>query len=376
MPTVLHVTNAGGWGRVQHGGAERCVTELSAFVRRELGWDVHVAAPAEFLSRLALADGVAAHAVELGAGGPLAVARLVRRLRPTVLISHLLRSTLVAQPVAAALGVPARVSVLHNSLHKTFSDPPSTRERAYARAFSLVTRSMTHATVAISPTNARDLVRLDGIPEDKVRVIDNWVPPSFHGLDPSAHRAARREELGIADSTPVVGVVGRLEAQKRQDFLIGLMPELSGATLLLLGTGSLGPSYEAQARGLGLDGRVRFLGFQQEVESWMAACDVVAVPSSFEGFGRVAVEALALGLPVVGSDVDGLADVLRGAPEAGRWLVAPSDRGAWITALSNAFDAARDEGLRGELSAFALRRFSLAAAAGEYVRLFRELAGV
>jgi glycosyltransferase involved in cell wall biosynthesis len=339
---IVHVTNAGGSGRVQRGGAERAVQELSSGFAADPEWRVGVVAPPAFLDGARLHPRVARWPVplpELSPGRALLpsgqLARVLRRLEPDVVIAHLLRGTLVGLPAARLWTRAATVSILHNSLHDAAPPPGERRprDRANLLAFRLVGRLAT-AHVAISESNARDLVAKDHQRPERVHLIHNWVSAAFTDSGP-VDRAGVRAGLGLDTVAPLVVVAGRLERQKRQDLVIGLLPELPGVTLALLGEGSLHAAYARLADAAGVRDRVRFLGFREDVAAVLAAADVVAVPSAFEGFGRVAVEALAVGTPVVASRVDGLLDALRGAPDAGVTLVDRDDRRAWQRALAD-----------------------------------------
>jgi len=127
-------------------------------------------------------------------------------------------------------------------------------------------------------------------------------------------RAASREALGLPASAPVLLWVGRLEKLKGVDILISAFAQLEveGATLLIVGgderAGALRAELEAQAEALGVGRRVRFVGAvpHDALPAYYSAADVCVVPSYYESFGLVAVEAMACGTPVVASRVGGL----------------------------------------------------------------------
>ncbi|MGC8724669.1 MAG: glycosyltransferase family 4 protein [Acidobacteriota bacterium] len=147
---------------------------------------------------------------------------------------------------------------------------------------------------------------------------------------------ALRAKLGLAER-PVVGVVGRLRREKGQDILLDAMAEVvkevPEARLLVVGDGPDREAFQAQARRLGLEGAVVWAGpaAPEAVHAYYGAMDVLAVPSRFEGFGLVAVEGLAAGLPVAASDVEGLREILEGMP--GGKLVPAGDASALVKAI-------------------------------------------
>ena len=138
------------------------------------------------------------------------------------------------------------------------------------------------------------------------------------GIDTDLFRPRDRVEcrraLGIELDRPVLLWVGRLEKLKGVDILIDAVAELEDPEILLLVVGGdehgeeLRAELEEQAREAGLAGGVRFTGAvpHEELPAWYSAADVCVVPSYYESFGLVAVEAMACGTPVVASRVGGL----------------------------------------------------------------------
>jgi D-inositol-3-phosphate glycosyltransferase len=127
-------------------------------------------------------------------------------------------------------------------------------------------------------------------------------------------RAMSRAELGLPLASPVILWVGRLEKLKGVDILVGAVAQLAERdfTLLIVGgddrAAPLRSELEAQAAAEGLTANVRFEGpvAHDRLPAYYSAADVVVVPSYYESFGLVAVEAMACGAPVVASRVGGL----------------------------------------------------------------------
>jgi L-malate glycosyltransferase len=145
-----------------------------------------------------------------------------------------------------------------------------------------------------------------------------------------------RASFGL-EGKKVVGYVGRLRREKGPHILIAafayVVQEIPDAVLLVVGDGPDRGSLEKQAQELGVMSHIFWLGLksQQEVFQLYGIMDVVAIPSIFEGFGLVAAEAMAAGLPVVGTAVDGLAEIIIDH-ETGR-LVPSQDTSAMAAAL-------------------------------------------
>jgi glycosyltransferase involved in cell wall biosynthesis len=164
--------------------------------------------------------------------------------------------------------------------------------------------------IAISQAVRRFLIEVEGAPAEKVEVVP-------YGLDAeafarSAHPGKFRKEIG-ARAEPLAGFVGRLTRQKGVDVLLRAFArvekEIPSARLVLAGDGPERKSLVALARSLGLR-RVAFLGWRSNAADVLADVDLLAMPSRWEGFGLVALEAMALGKPVVASNVSALPEIV------------------------------------------------------------------
>jgi L-malate glycosyltransferase len=183
-------------------------------------------------------------------------------------------------------------------------------------------------------------------------------------------RAEARARLGLDPESPVLGVVGQLTPWKAQDdairILHGVRESRPDAQLLLAGTAKFvssetrfdNPTYvrglHSLSARLGLNGSVRFLGEREDVPELLAALDVLLVPSWAEPFGRVVIEGMAMGVPVIATAEGGPAEIIedgvngvllpprapeRWSPEVERLLADPERRRALI---ENARERVRD----------------------------------
>ena len=139
-----------------------------------------------------------------------------------------------------------------------------------------------------------------------------------HSISKAAEKARKeglRRRLGLTEYK-VIGCVGRLRREKGQQWLISAMSEVlehyPNVRLLLIGDGPDRRALEEQARSLGVMESIVWLGEvpPDDVAQYYGAMDVLVVPSEFEGFGLVAAEGMAAGLPVIASKVDGLCEVV------------------------------------------------------------------
>lgn len=168
--------------------------------------------------------------------------------------------------------------------------------------------------IANSQATARQLEQVANVDPEKIEVIHNAV--DLDAFTPNAELRTRlRNEFSLAEEDMVLGYVGRLHGVKGPDLLIEAMAILLKRSpryrLLLMGHGPDQPALEKRARQLGIQQFVRFLGFRRNVADIMNAFDIGVVPSRQEAFGIAALEYMRAKVPLVSSDVEGLADFVQ-----------------------------------------------------------------
>lgn len=140
--------------------------------------------------------------------------------------------------------------------------------------------------------------------ENSVRIINNGIVTEKFRFDPTV-REQKRSELGLNNKL-IIGHIGRFSPEKNQGFLVDVMKiihaENKNACLLFVGDGPEKDVVIEKARSNGLMDCVQFLGIRKDVEQLLQAIDVFVMPSLFEGFPVVLVEAQAAGLPCIISD--------------------------------------------------------------------------
>ncbi len=171
--------------------------------------------------------------------------------------------------------------------------------------------------LAVASALKGDMVAL-GMEADKIRVHYTGVDLS---LFKAGERAEAKAELGI--SGPLVLSVGALIPRKRQALTMEAVATLDGVSLALIGKGEDAETLGTLAAKLGISDRVKILGAlpHAEIARWLAAADVMCLPSKSEGLANAWVEALACGTPVVTTDVGGARELMDRA-DAGH-IVAP-----------------------------------------------------
>ncbi len=202
-----------------------------------------------------------------------------------------------------------KVPVLATSHHTYWQQAHFLPGQGWKRVFLFFERrtySLAERVLAVSEDTRRVLSERYGVSSARSRVVSNGVDSGRFFPIPQAGK--------IPDS---VLYVGRLARRKGIEFLLNSIAlaskEIPGLKLFLVGRGPKEESFRRLVAERGIDRNVHFLGFVSDAElnSWYNKCSVVVVPSVFEGFGMTALEAMAAGAAVIGTNVDGLRSLIR-----------------------------------------------------------------
>lgn len=250
-------------------------------------------------------------------------------------------------------------------------------------AFSLARIS---ALACISEAAAREAI-VRGVPPSKVVVIRPGVDAPTHDVAKDEEKAEARAKLGLDPSSPVLITVGRLIERKGvQWFIEHVLPRLLEVSptlrYVVVGDGPLRGQIDERSRDLGLAANTVLAGSVRDeaLGLYLRAADLfvmpnVRVPGDMEGFGLVALEAGAAGLPVVAADLEGIRDAVipsrngvlvpSGDPEAFKQTILQllDDRSALVDLANESLRVVRDD-------------FSWAKMAREYWSLYSKLHGV
>ena len=291
------------------GGAERYALTM-ALAAKQQGWEVQAAVPmapgtAEIRAELARA-GIPVAALPasdhyaVGKAAPkhvqviaaARIARLVARSAPDV--AHLTLPS-PGLGLSAVLGL-ALVGVPTVVVFQLVPDPAHLGTKAFVyRAM----RNRSQSWVAVSENGRRLLARASGADHDEIEVIFNGAPLNGSTAAPSNARAAIRSELTAAGDALLVLSVGRLHRQKGHSDLVAALSGLPRDThdrhLVIAGEGEEADALRSQARALDVADRVHLLGNRDDVPRLLAAADVFAFPSRFEGLPFSLIEAMAAG---------------------------------------------------------------------------------
>lgn len=309
--TIGIICTSPGWG-----GLELNTLRLAHWLRG-LGWKVHLltagGAPIQAPAGDACSSINAIRELGLpGLGGQLrAVHAWVLRYKIRVLF------------------VPFRKDIRVASLYKRFYDDEMALVYQQHMQVGVRKRDLIHTLryamidVWISPLQylKEETLRLTRVPEEKIEVIPFGMDTAPF-LTSTHTKASARAQLNLPQDAYIIGVLGRLDPKKGQDLVVRAIQELKlrgdeSFHALLMGNATLDEGGDAFTKELlalvrseGLEERVHFRAHTEDVMLFFRAIDVFAMPSHGETFGMVTIEAMAAGVPVIGTDKDGTREIL------------------------------------------------------------------
>lgn len=299
-------------------------------------------------------------------------AQVVRSAHADLMHCHMFAATLRAAPMARLIGVRTIVETCHGPEAWRFGKPLKGR----FRIDRLLTDRFVDHYIAVSNAAASHLRERKGISPAKITVIHNGRDLTRFCPATESERERARAELGIGDEQAIL-VMGRLHEQKGHTFFLKalgiVMAHRPNVVSLLAGDGPLREELKAQANAAGIAEQVRFLGFRSDAQALFAACDLVVLPSLYEGLPLVAVEALAARRPIVATAVDGTPEVVIDG-ETGL-LVRPADAPALARAIERLLgDKSLGLRLAANGRAWVEQEFTLGGQMEKTVALYRDLA--
>jgi glycosyltransferase involved in cell wall biosynthesis len=302
---------------------------------------------------------------------------LIRRYKPHIVHTHTSKAGALGRVAAWLASVPALIHKPHGHVFYGHFSP------GLSRLFLLLEKllgGITDHVIALSPMEARDYLSLRVLTVDKVSIIHSGVDV-HRFIEGAKHRTRKRKELGIPADSLVVGYVGWLIPIKGVTYLLDAMAEVvqrhPNSLLLLVGKGDEKGEEEIklkeQVENLGLDDNVRFLGWRPDVDKIMGCFDIFVLPSLNEGMGRVLVEAMSAGLPIVASRVGGIPDLVKHGENG--LLVPPANAGALEQAISNLLSDKERRKRMGETGKTMCRPYSVEAMVDKIHKLYSRLLG-
>ncbi|WCP67292.1 glycosyltransferase [Vibrio tubiashii] len=282
------------------GGAERQVCDLAdEFVRQ--GYRVIVISLNDRLeirpnSKMVKLYTLSMQKSLLGFLSSLCRARqVVIDFQPDVVHSHMYHANIFARILRCIVSVPRLICTVHSSY-----------EGGWFRGFIYrLTDRLASQNTIVSDYARHIFIESRAIPANRLITLSNGIDTTRFKFRPYI-RSELRSKFGISDDDILLLSVGRLEEVKNYPELISAIDLLlnqeriaSSIKLFVLGQGAMLGELERLVKEKALNERVQFIGARNNIEEWLSACDMLILPSLFEGFGLVALEALSCERPVV-----------------------------------------------------------------------------
>jgi glycosyltransferase involved in cell wall biosynthesis len=319
------------------GGAENVLVDLAtvaASAQLELVVVALSPVPDPVHARTLRTRGVAVVELELGRWDLRAVPRTMRILRDhrvELVHTHLKHADVVGAIAARWLGLPV-LSTLH-----VIEDAGLNRTGRYKRAAGVAARRSSAArTIALSSSQRSWYAGVAGSTDHLVVLPNGVADPGPPG---TADIAGLRSEIGVPRGAPLIVSVSLMRPEKGHALLldaVATLPQDWPGIVALAGDGPLRPGLEGRVRAdPALRDRVRFLGYRSDVPTLLRAADLVLHTSLEDALPTTLIQALAVGVPIVATDVGGIPDIV--TPDVGRLVPARSDAiaGAVLALLEN-----------------------------------------
>jgi glycosyltransferase involved in cell wall biosynthesis len=365
------------------GGTRRHITDLCGGLA-DRGVEVHAVVSAErqpeFRRDLAeiSAKGCVVHELPMvrqmspirDAGHGVALARLLKRIAPDLVHTHSSKAGVLGRLASIVTDIGPRIHTFHTPAF-LFREMFGPLKRRLFFQLEKNLGEQTRRLVAVSESEARTIVSSGVVSAEKIAVVPN-------GIDPRPYRDVEPvdlESVGLRRGRATVAVVGLLNVAKGQDLAIEALatPGNEDLQLLLAGHGDRLSFLRRRAEELSVSDRIAFLGFRGDVPELLAASDLLLLPSRWEAMPYALLEAMAAGLPVVSTPVDGAVDLIE--PGRNGWLSESVTGESVGRTLAEVFtmpaSALREAGVRGR--ELVLEGYTVEAMVDRLLDLYAEL---
>lgn len=299
---------------LDYGGAETQLVRIATRLRQRR-WEVRIVsmlAPKAFVADLAAA-GIEVDSLEMTRGVPsprafLKLCGIVRAMRPYAVLSFMIHANIMARVARLFSPMPVLVCSARSITEQSSQGTTRWRDLAYR-----LTDRLCDLTVQNSEAGRRRYVAVRASREERITVIPNGL--DLGRFQPSDEvRATMRARLGAGDACFVWLAVGRLEEEKDYPLMFAAFAQVAkvrDTRLVIAGKGSQRAVLEQLSQQLGIADKVDFLGVSDNVAGLMNAADALVLSSAWEGLPNVLIEAAAMELPCVATDVGGSAEVVQ-----------------------------------------------------------------
>jgi glycosyltransferase involved in cell wall biosynthesis len=353
---------------LDRGGAEKAFTELVLGLDRQF-WNARVfcLGPQAYFAEVLEANGIDVICFN-GRGATTfpgvlwRLTRALRQFRPAILQTFLFHGNLIGRLAGRLAGVPYIVAGIRVAEHRCH----------WHVRLDRLTNFLVDHNVCVSQGVADFSVQEAGLNARKVSVIPNGVDFATY----ANASATDLSQLGLKSQFPVMITVGRLEEQKGIPFLLNavttVLQQHPDCQFLIVGDGPERASLEALASSLGIRTSIHFAGHRGDVPGLLKASDLFVLPSLWEGMPNALLEAMAAGLPVIATAVEGSREIIE-SDESGLLVPAadPSDLARAILRVLNQPDLAAR--LSSGAQSAVVKQFTNISAIAAYDHLYRQL---
>jgi len=261
----------------------------------------------------------------------ISIYRLIKRIKPHIVHTHTSKAGWLGRLAAFLARVPIIIHTPHGHVFHSYYGPFLTKIFVIAeRILSLMTDRITALT-----DRERDEHLEQGIASiEKFVIVHSGVMlQQIMNMNIDVERG--KKKLGIPQNSIVIGAVGRLVPIKGHKFLVSaakrIIREFDNTVFVFVGDGYLKSRLERQAEYLGVRKNIIFTGWRKDVIEALNLFDILVLPSLNEGMGKVLIEGMALGKPIVASSVGGIIDLVEDGDNG--ILVPPRDSNALEEAI-------------------------------------------
>jgi glycosyltransferase involved in cell wall biosynthesis len=244
----------------------------------------------------------------------LQLSSLIKKEKVDIVHSQGARADFFARMAAKLAGAPNVVSTVPmpvegfdvNPIRKIVYKIFNRFSERFVDRFMVVSGALEKMMIEKHRIEPQRVVKIyNGIEKDDFCITDDEI---------ACKRADFRNNSGFGGDIPVIGVIGRLVWQKGFEYFIEAIPEVlekfKAARFVLVGEGELEDELKLKSKRLKLENKIFFTGFRNDIKDILASVDIFVMPSLLEGLPVVLLEAMAMGKPIIATDIDGINEVL------------------------------------------------------------------
>jgi glycosyltransferase involved in cell wall biosynthesis len=297
--------------------------------------------------------------------------RLIQAEKPDVVHTHTSKGGLLGRLAAKIAKAPIIVHTPHG--HVFFGHFGPVLSKVFLWVEKLFS-PLADRVVALTDGEIRDYTDFNVYPREKLVQIHSGVDIEKFKREPVS-AVEKKRSLGLDQNGLVVGFIGWLLPIKGPMYLLNAMEDVwrdyDDTVLVFIGKGDLDVDLRTAALRTGANGRVNFLGWRNDIDEIMPIFDIFVLPSLNEGMGRVLVEAMAAGKPIVASNVGGIPDLIKHNDNG--LLVPPGDEKALAAAIRLLINDPEKANLMGQFGQEFCHQFSIEAMVDKIDNLYMEL---